>query len=446
MSDIKRCSSIEHENINAVCYCLECKVYMCNKCENFHSKLCQKHHSYIMNKNVNEIFTGYCKEENHLDILEYFCKSHNQLCCTACIAKIKRKGKGQHSDCNICIIEDIEEEKKKKLKQNIEFLENDIKTIEKSIEELKIIFDKVNENKTELKLNIQKIFTKLRNYLNEREDELLSEVDNHFNNLYFKEDTIKNCEKLPNKIKISLEKGKNIDNEWNKKDKLISLINDCINIENNMKEIKIINEIINKSNNTINTKIKLITEEDNKFLESLKKYCRISIFNHHIYKFIECDNNINDSRKYKVEGECKNIITKIGQDEKFICARCENILEKGKEYKWKIKILKTKSGTINIGVAQIDSLIDLDEPYKYGWFLFCKTLTFYSGKPHDFFKKETHLKILKDEITVIMNMNNGSLKFIIGEQQDLINNIPLDKNLIPVVTLSNTNDSVEIIS
>ena len=39
MSDIKKCSSIEHENINDVCYCLECKVYMCKKCENFHSKL-----------------------------------------------------------------------------------------------------------------------------------------------------------------------------------------------------------------------------------------------------------------------------------------------------------------------------------------------------------------------------------------------------------------------
>ena len=246
MSEIsKYCSSIEHESINAVCYCLECNVYMCNKCESFHSKLCQKHHSYNINKDMNEIFTGYCKEENHLNKLEYFCKTHNQLCCCACIVKIKRKGKGQHSDCNICTIEDIEEEKKKKLKENIEFLENEIKTIEKSTEELKILFDKVNENKTELKLNIQKIFTQLRNHLNEREDELLLEVDNQFDNLYFKEDTIKNCEKLPNKIKISLEKGKNICNEWNKNDKLNKIINDCIIIENNIKEIKIINDIIN---------------------------------------------------------------------------------------------------------------------------------------------------------------------------------------------------------
>ena len=121
-------------------------------------------------------------------------------------------------------------------------------------------------------------------------------------------------------------------------------------------------------------------------------------------------------------------------------------MEKGKEYKWKIKILKSKLNNINIGVTQIDSLINLDKPYKYGWFLYCNDLTFYSGKPHDFDSKKANFKKLKDEITVIMNMNDGSLKFIIGEEYDLITNIPLDKNLTPSVTLFNINDSVEIIS
>ena len=40
MENIKqKCSSIEHDKIDAVFYCQECKVYLCNKCENFHSKL-----------------------------------------------------------------------------------------------------------------------------------------------------------------------------------------------------------------------------------------------------------------------------------------------------------------------------------------------------------------------------------------------------------------------
>ena len=72
---------------------------------------------------------------------------------------------------------------------------------------------KKNENKEELKLNIQNIFTKIRNELNKREDELLFEVDKKFNDIFGNEDIIKESEKLPNKIKISLEKGKKIDNE-----------------------------------------------------------------------------------------------------------------------------------------------------------------------------------------------------------------------------------------
>jgi len=112
MSKSNNYSSIEHENDQAIIYCQTCRVYMCNKCKNFHSKLCKNHFTYDLNSNSNEIFTGFCKEENHYDKLEYFYKTHNQLCCSGCIAKIKRKGKGQHTDCEICNIEDIKDKKK----------------------------------------------------------------------------------------------------------------------------------------------------------------------------------------------------------------------------------------------------------------------------------------------------------------------------------------------
>ena len=70
------------------------------------------------------------------------------------------------------------------------------------------MYEKIDKSKEELKRNIQKIFTKLRNALNDREDELLLEVDNKYNELNLNENIIKECDKLPNKIKISLEKGK----------------------------------------------------------------------------------------------------------------------------------------------------------------------------------------------------------------------------------------------
>ena len=55
------------------------------------------------------------------------------------ISKIKREGKGQYTDCDVCNIEDIKKEKKNKLKENIIILENFSNTFEQSINELKII-------------------------------------------------------------------------------------------------------------------------------------------------------------------------------------------------------------------------------------------------------------------------------------------------------------------
>ena len=45
-------------------------------------------------------------------------------------------------------------------------------------------------------MKIQKIFTKIRNALNDREDQLLIEVDNKFEELYFNDELIKKSEKL----------------------------------------------------------------------------------------------------------------------------------------------------------------------------------------------------------------------------------------------------------
>ena len=219
---------------------------MCNKCEKLHSDLFKKRHQNIIikDKNIDEIFTGICSEENHSDELLFFCKNHNKLCCVGCIAKIRAKKNGQHKDCDVCIIKDIENEKKNKLKENIKCLEELSITFEKSINEIKKMFEKINENKENLKTKIQKIFTTLRNEIKNREDKLLIEVDKKYEELFFNEDIIKESEKLPNKIKISLKKGKLIEINW-KENKLNSLINDCLNIEKNIESINKINKNLN---------------------------------------------------------------------------------------------------------------------------------------------------------------------------------------------------------
>jgi DNA repair exonuclease SbcCD ATPase subunit len=249
---------------------------MCNKCEKLHSGLFENHHQYILGKDNEEIFTGFCKIENHSK-LEFFCIDHNQLCCAACISKIKDEKYGAHADCDVCPIKNIKDEKKKNLSTNITSLENLSKGLEKSIDELKQLYDKIKKDKEELKINIQKIFSEIRNAINKREDELLLEADNTFNNLYFGEDLIKISEKLQKKIKISLDNGKKINDEWNNDNKLSSLINGCINIEMNISEIETINEKLEKANITnidIDFTPKIIEEND--FYLKIKDFGKIN--------------------------------------------------------------------------------------------------------------------------------------------------------------------------
>ena len=158
----RKCTSKNHEEIDAIIYCYECKKYFCNKCNNHHSEMCGDHKIIKLNHS-NEVFIDTCKENNHINKLEFYCQEHNTLCCLACISWIKEKGYGQHSDCDVCLIENIKNEKKNKLKDNINQLEELYNQMEQSIEELKKLYEEINKNKEELKLKIQNIFTKLRN-------------------------------------------------------------------------------------------------------------------------------------------------------------------------------------------------------------------------------------------------------------------------------------------
>ena len=290
----KKCSLKEHSEINAIIYCNKCGKYMCNKCEVYHSKLFDNHKNFISDKNLEDIINEFCEEENHGNIkLNYFCKTHNKLCCAACIAKIKGKGAGQHVDCDVCYIEDIKEEKKKGINENIKLLEELSSKFNEVFNDINKICKEINENKEKLKLEIQKIFTNIRNILNNREDELLLNVDKEYDNLTFKDNILKDIEKLPNKIKISLEKCKNINETDNN---IYKLIKECTEIENNINIINNINSNINNIFNSKNIKIKFIPEEKemNEFIDNIKNFGKIVLINNDYYNYFKSSSIIKD--------------------------------------------------------------------------------------------------------------------------------------------------------
>ena len=119
----------------------------------------------------------------------------------------------------------------------------------------------------------------------------------------------------------------------------------------------------------------------------------------------------------------------------------------------KIKILKTtQKKTIMVGVAPIDFDINSSSYNNCGWYIYYYTgysnPTLWSGPPHNYKGKKTDLNKVKDEIIVIMNMDERTLKFIINNEDkgNSYTDIPIDKPIIPAIFLYNKDDSVQIFS
>ena len=96
----------------------------------------------------------------------------------------------------------------------------------------------------------------------------------NLNKLFSNNKVIKESEKLPFKIKESLEKGKIVDNDWNDNHKLSLIINNCINIEDNIKNLIIINDNIKKCKLNNNKNITLDIEDEylDTFIKTIKSF------------------------------------------------------------------------------------------------------------------------------------------------------------------------------
>ena len=437
MENNKKCSLKEHEKTYANTYCQDCKIYMCNKCLNFHSNLFKNHNIYNLDKNIEEIFFGLCQENNHFIKLEYFCKTHNKLCCSSCIAKVKKEGNGQHTDCDVYTIEDIKDIKKNKLKENIKILEDLYSSFEQEINQLNEKVKDIEINKEKLKQNIQNIFTKIRNAINEREDKLLLDVDEKYEKFYSEQNIIKKNEKLPNKIKKSLEKGKLINDEWNEND-LAQIINDCINIEDNIEMIKLTQE---KIDDYKNYELDFESKIDN-LIESINNYGTILESYGHKLNFI-----FKEGTNYVVSNEGK--IATRNEEKGFDCTIIGNKeIPKNKISKWKLKINSDFNSAFIIGIGP-ENINKEKDFYEKCWSLDCKycRLILKSSNYSDYNdNKQIQLKE-GDIITVEVNRIEHTLSFSVNDINYGIasSNIPINDKLYPIVILYGPLSSVQII-
>ena len=437
-----KCFSKKHANIDAIIYCQNCRVYMCNKCKNLHSDLFEEH---LLENDLSNIFTGICNEPNHNCELEYFCETHNLLCCSKCIGSFKNKGYGKHGQCKVYLIEDIKSNKKDKLNENINNLEQLNNDIEKKIEELRKIYDKMIEDKENVKLKLQKIYTKLRNIINKEEDKLLLKIDKKFDKNFFGEKFLKESSELPKRIQKILINGKSINKEWNE-NKLTYLVNECINIENNITKINDINNTIN-TYNTKTIKINYIEDEEKikEFPQIVKNIGNLIIGKEFKYRFRECPKDFDKNKKYEILGKKQNIALKIGE-KCWTPILCKYELKKNKLNVWNIKILEfDKCRSIVVGVVPSNFDYKNSSYLNCGWHLCLCCNGLFSGEPHN--EKDKYLKLgFVNDITLIMDMQKGNLSCSINGKDEhiLYEKIPMEQPLFPVVFLKNMNTKVII--
>ena len=261
-----------------------------------------------------------------------------------------------------------------------------------------------------------------------------------FKQKFFKENLIKMSENLSYQTKISLENAKILYKDWdNIKRKLNSIINDCINIENN---IVIIDKIKKCNSQKIN--FKFIPENYdgiNKILEIIKKLGEVFDEEENIFEFKFRPGNITNNGL---------IATKNSGGSSWNCTVFgDREIPKNKISKWKIKI-KTdtvKSWDILIGIEP-NNPNNEKEFYKKCWSFISSNseLILRNGYSTKYNNQSGRLKE-EDIVEVIVDRQLGNLSFSINGSNYGIacSEIPKEDDLYPTVTLYDQNLAVEIV-
>ena len=262
-----------------------------------------------------------------------------------------------------------------------------------------------------------------------------------------KESIIKYSEKLPNQIKISLENGKVLDKEWDdNKKKLNSIINDCINIENNIKNIDEINKSIEKCNSQ-KINIKFIPDNDdeiNEVIEKIKKFGEILDKEESNFDFkFRPGNNYNVTNNGLVA-------TKNNGGSNWNCTIFgDKEIPKNKISKWKIKIkADTKqSWDILIGIGP-NNPNNENSFYNKCWSFISSnsTLLLKNGTSINYNNHSGRLK-KGDIVEVIVDRQLGNLSFAVNGSNYGIacSDIPKEDELYPTVLIYDQNLIIEIV-
>ena len=225
------------------------------------------------------------------------------------------------------------------------------------------------------------------------------------------------------------------------------MINNCLNIENNIKYIKEMNINIQKYKSNSNKEIQFYPRENhlNEFIEKIKNFGDI------------CSDYLEFKWKKGTNYTLTNndlIATKTNGGNNYNCNILGDIvLPKNKINKWKIK-LKTylnPSGhnwDILIGVGPSNLNQSEYNLYNKTWTFICgySMISIQSGSTTDYNGNKGKLK-QDDIVEVIMNTIKGELSFSINDvDYGIACKIPSNMELSPFVSIYDQGESIELLN
>ena len=313
----------------------------------------------------------------------------------------------------------------------------------------------MNKDKEALKMEIIQKFTKMRNTINEREDKLLSDIDNKFNDLFIQggDEIIKKSEKFPDKIKTYLIKGKQLCEKWDNNDDILnSKINDCIEIENSIKLIKDLDDNI-KRYNSQKTEIKFITKEENDFDKIITKLINFGEITNEEKSINSFKFKFKKGKNYTVS-ENGLIATKTSGGKEWNCTIIgDKTIPENRISKWKIKL---NNFEFNSNILPYNILIGIGPDFKNNyinfyeecWTFCCSTsgVVLKSEAPTKYQNNSGQLKE-GDIIEVTVDRISGNLSFSVNDLDYGIacSQIPKEDKLYPIIMLYFPNQIVELI-
>ena len=295
--------------------------------------------------------------------------------------------------------------------------------------------DKENKNFLELSNKIKEVFEKLRDCINEREKNLLNNLDKIMN----KKKQIDFINKMINdlnKIKENYNKNK-LDLEENN---LIKMDRNISNLSNTIEDIGDC-----KKDLEINNKYKFIYEENtfNDILNKIKNLGELKNLSDNLFKWKKGQNYTlsgNDLIATKTNGGSNHNCNILG----------DFILPKNQINKWKIKLKKysitSYDWNIIVGVGPSNLNQNENNLYNKTWTFICgsSNISIKSGSP-TIYKGNKKLKE-GDIVEVIMNNITGELSFSVNDiNYGVACKIPLNIDLSPFVCLYVQGDSVELL-